>query len=159
MLLFVGGCGYKPSSHYTQNIFDQSVYADVKVSRAEPENAAYIRDELQRMIIRHFGGRMVSKEQAQSVIIASYEGSSFNPAGYDASGYITSYQVVTRVHFAMKTRQGALSHTITSITEASLDASTLVSSRAKTEALRKGLEKALDEFLAYAIAKGALSQK
>jgi len=59
----------------------------------------------------------------------------------------------------MITKKGKLSKTITTIHDADIDQSALSSSALRIEAIRKGLEKAMDEFLAYASAKGVLSAK
>ena len=42
--------------------------------------------------------------------------------------------------------------------ESDIQASSLTSSALRTEAIREGLEKALDEFLAYVSAKGMLKE-
>jgi hypothetical protein len=45
---------------------------------------------------------------------------------------------------------------IVSVFESDIEKSSLSSSALRTEAIRRGLEKSLDEFLAYASAKGVL---
>lgn len=155
-LFIILGCGYKPSSQYIQNVFSDSVYVEVKVSHKEPENAVAVEDALRRMIITRFKGNLVSKEQAESIIVASYEGSTFSPMSYDVNGYITRYRANVRVKFDMVTKKGKLSRTITSMVESDIQASSLLSSNLRIEAIRKGLAKALDQFLAYASAQGAV---
>jgi hypothetical protein len=149
-------CGYKPSSHAIKNVFSDSVYVEVKVDRVEPENAPFVRDELNRMIYTRFKGRVTSKENAQSVIIADYRGSSFYPLAYE-DGYVVRYRANIRVRFTMLTKEGKkLKKTISSRVESDIQASSITSSVLRTEAIRKGLEKALDQFLAYVSVKGAL---
>ena len=58
----------------------------------------------------------------------------------------------------METKDGKLTKTISSIVEEDITPSSIVSSALRTEALRKGLEKALDEFLSYVAAKGMLKE-
>ena len=156
--LLLTACGYKPSAHAIQNLFSDTVYVEVKVDRAEPENAPYLKDEMNRMVYTRFKGRVVPKDQAQSKIVVSYAGSRFTPLTY-TDGYVTRYRVHVRVHFDMVTKQGKLSKTITTIYDSDIDESALSSSALRIEAIRKGLEKAMDEFLAYATAKGMLSAK
>jgi hypothetical protein len=57
------------------------------------------------------------------------------------------------------TKQGVLTKTISAIYESDINQSSLQSSALRIEAIKKGLEKALDEFMAYASAKGMLSAK
>jgi hypothetical protein len=157
MVLLVSACGYKPSSHMIQNVFSDTVYVEVMVDRAEPENAPYVKDEMNRLIYTRFKGRVVSKEEAQSQIRLSYAGSTFIPLAYE-DGYVTRYRAVIRVNFDMVNKLGREKKKITSIVESDIQASSLTSSVLRTEAIRKGLEKALDEFLAYVSAKGMLKE-
>ena len=150
-------CGYKPSSHAIKNIFSDSVYVEVKVDRVEPENAPFVRDELNRMIYTRFKGRVASKENAESQIIADYRGSSFYPLAYE-DGYVVRYRANIRVRFTMLTKEGQITKSISSRVESDIQASSITSSVLRTEAIRKGLEKALDEFLGYVTAKGMLKK-
>ena len=157
----MAGCGYKPSSHYIKNVFDDTVYVDVIVSRAEPENAAYVKDALHRMIITRFGGKVVPKAQAESVITASYDRTTFTPIAYDSNGYITRYRANVRVKFDIKTTKSKrnLRRSITGIVEENISASSALSSSLRIEAIRTGMARALDQFLAYVASQGALKEK
>ena len=157
MVLLVSACGYKPSSHMIQNVFSDTVYVEVMVDRAEPENAPYVKDEMNRLIYTRFKGRVVSKEEAQSQIRISYAGSTFIPLAYE-DGYVTRYRAVIRVKFDMVNKLGREKKTIRSIVESDIQASSLTSSVLRTEAIRKGLGKSLDEFLAYVSAKGMIKE-
>ncbi len=156
-LLILVSCGYKPSSHMIKNVFEDSVYVEVIVDRVEPENAAYVKDEMNRLVYTRFKGRVTSKEEAKSEIIISYAGSSFTPLAYE-EGYVVRYRANIRVRFDMITKEGKLSKTISSVVESDIQASSLTSSALRTDAIRKGLGKALDEFLAYVSAKGMLKE-
>lgn len=156
VILFTA-CGYKPSSHVIKNVFSDKVYVEVIVDRAEPENAPYVKDEMNRLIYTRFKGRVVSKEEAESQIRLSYAGSTFTPLAYE-DGYVTRYRATIRVKFDMVNKLGREQKLITSIVESDIEASSLTSSALRTEAIREGLEKALDEFLAYVSAKGMLKE-
>lgn len=155
--LLLVSCGYKPSSQAIQNVFSDKVYIKVYVDRVEPENAPFVRDEINRMVYTRFKGQVVSKEQAQSQIHVTYAGSTFVPLAY-ANGYVTRYLVTVRLHFDMWTKEGKVTKNITSIVESDIEESSLASSAIRIEALRKGLEKGMDEFLAYVSAKGILKE-
>ena len=158
VVLLLTSCGYKPSSHVIKNVFADTVYVEVVVDRVEPENAPFVKDELNRMVYTRFKGRVVPKAQAESQIRITYTGSTFTPLAYE-DGYVTRYRANIRVKFDMVTKQGRISKTISTVHESDIQASSLYSSALRTEAIRKGLEKALDEFLAYVSAKGMLNGK
>ncbi|HFD14546.1 MAG TPA: hypothetical protein ENJ34_04495 [Epsilonproteobacteria bacterium] len=157
LLLILTACGYKPSSHLIRNVFSDTVYVKVEVDRVEPENAPFVKDEMNRLVYTRFKGRVTSKEEAKSEITIAYTGSSYYPLAYE-DGYVTRYRANIHVHFDMVTKDGKMSKDISSIVESDIQASSLTSSTLRTEAIRKGLEKALDEFLAYVSAKGMLDK-
>ena len=112
---------------------------------------------MNRLVYTRFKGRIVSKEEAQSKIRLSYAGSTFIPLSYE-NGYVTRYRAVIRVKFDMVTKEGRETKTISSIVESDIQESSLTSSALRIEAIRIGLGKALDEFLAYVSAKGMLKE-
>ena len=156
-VMVLTACGYKPSSHMIKNVFSDTVYVEVKVDRVEPENAPYIKDEMNRLIYTRFKGKVVPKKEAQSQIIISYSGSTFIPLAYE-DGYVTRYLANIRVKFDMVNKLGREQKTITSIVESDIQASSLTSSALRIQAIRIGLAKGLDEFLAYVSAKGMLKE-
>ena len=158
LFLFVVACGYKPSSQMIKHIFAEDVYVEVIVDRVEPENAAFVKDEMSRLVYTRFKGRVTSKEDAENYIRISYSGSTYTPLAYE-NGYVTRYRANIRVRFDMFTKEGKVSKNIRSVVESDIQASSLTSSTLRTEAIRKGLAKALDEFLAYMSAKGMLKEK
>jgi len=157
-LLLFTACGYKPSSQYIKEIFTDTVYIEVAVDTIEPENAPFIKDEMNRLVYTRFKGRVTSKEAAESEIYVKYRGTSYTPLAYE-NGYVTRYRANIRVNFKMKTKEGILTKRISSIVESDIQASSLTSSTLRTEAIRQGLAKALDEFIAYVSAKGILVSK
>ena len=153
--LLLSSCGYKPSSHMIKNVFTETIYVEVNVDKVEPENAPFLKDGMNRLVYTRFKGRTASKEEATSKITITYAGSSYIPLAYK-DGYVTRYRAHIRVHFDMLKKESKTSKTIVSIVESDIQASSLTSSTLRTEAIRKGLEKALDEFLAYVSAKGMI---
>ncbi len=138
-----------------QNIFSDTVYVEVAVDKVEPENAPFIKDEMNRLIYTRFKGRVTSKVDAKNQIYITYAGSTFTPLSYE-NGYVTRYRANIYVKFDMLTKEGKVTKNINAVHEADIQASSLTSSTLRTEAIRRGLEKALDEFLAYVSAKGML---
>jgi len=159
LLLIFTACGYKPSSALIKNVFDDTVYVDVHVDKIEPENAPFIKDEMNRLIFTRFKGRVVGKEKADNQILVNYAGSSFYPLVTDKNGYITRYRANIRVQFTMKTKKGKFAKTIITQHDGDVQASSFRSSTLRIEAIRKGLRKALDQFLAYVSVQGLKEKK
>jgi hypothetical protein len=150
--LLLTACGYKPSSHAIREMFDEKIYVEVSIDAAEPENAPILKDELNRLVYTRFKGRIASKNETKSHIKVSYQGSTFTPLAYN-NGYVTRYRTTVHVTFDILTKKGHVVKQIVSVNESDIQASALQSSALRIQALRKGLEKALDEFMAYVSAK------
>jgi len=154
-LFIFTACGYKPSSTYIHHLFEDDIYVEVTVDTAEPENAPFVKDEMNRLVYTRFKGHVVDKNSTKNYIKVSYRGSRFSPVSYE-NGYVTRYRADIRVKFKMMTKDGKLTRSITAQHEDDIQASSLASSTLRTEAIKRGLEKALDQFLAYASAKGLM---
>jgi len=154
-LLIVTGCGYKPSSHYIDKLFDDTIYVEVNVDRVEPENAPYLKDELNQLVYKHFKKRVASKAEASSYIKVSYKDTRFIPLAYDENGYVSRYRVKVTVDFDMLTKKGRIKKRITSSVQKDIYYSSVLTSRLRIEAIKQGFDKAIDEFLAYVSAKSA----
>ncbi len=158
VLLLLVGCGYKPSAQYIQHIMKGSVYVEVQVDPKEPENASYVKDALHQMILTRFKGSLAPKNQATNFIVASYEGTSFNPVSY-SNGYITRYRADIQMEFELRTPDRVFKRSIKSEVEENISASSRLSSALRIEAIRRGMAKALDQFLAYASTQGLLTEE
>ncbi len=157
-ILVLTACGYKPSSQYVKEIFADSVYVEVKVDTVEPENAPFIKDEMNRLVYTRFKGHVTSKALAESKIYVDYKGTSYTPLAYE-DGYVTRYRADVHVNFKMETKEGIINKAIHSRVESDIQASSLTSSTLRTEAIRVGLAKALDEFIGYVSARGLQEEK
>ncbi len=158
LLVVIGlaGCGYQPSSQMVKKVFDESVFVIVDIDAVEPENAPYLTDEIRRLIITRFNGKIAPKQEANNVIHASYKGTQFIPLSYDKYGYTTRYQTIVKVDFTLITKTGkTISKTITTTTQEGTSDNAVHSSDLRTSSIKAGLAKAVDAFMAYTSALGA----
>jgi len=155
----LSGCGYQPSSHMVKKVFDESVYVEVQIDPSEPENAPYLTDEIRKLIITRFNGKIAPKKQANNVIKVSYKGTQFVPLSYDKYGYTTRYQTIVNVEFTMITKTGkTITKTIRTTSQAGISENALETSSLRIASIGEGLGKAVDAFMAYVSALGASSK-
>jgi len=158
MFISLTACGYKPSSTIIKKLFDDEIYVEVHVDKVEPENAPFVQDEMNRLVYTRFKERITNDKNAKNKILINYRGSSFQGVSFDERGFVTRYRVNIYVNFKMDTKKGTITKRITTITEEDIQPSSTRSSKLRIAAIRKGLEKALDEFLAYASVQGVLKK-
>jgi len=161
LVVLLTACGYKPSSQYINEVFLDKVYVEVDVDRVEPENAPYVKDQMNRLVYTRFKKRVVNKNEADNEIYISYAGSRFVSLAHSKDGYVTRYRAIINVKFKMLSAndENVLTKSIKARVESDIEESSLMSSKLRTEAIRKGLEKALDQFMAYVSVEGVFKQK
>ncbi len=157
-MVLLSACAYQPSSHAIRNLFAENVYVDVNVDRAEPENAPFVKDEMHRIVYNRFKGHIVPENQADSKIYITYNGIRFVPLSYK-DGYVTRYRTYVNMRFRMLTKQGVITKNIRSIYEADIENSSLTYVALRIDAIKNGLAKAMDEFIAYASARSLRQRK
>jgi len=91
MLAFLSGCGYKPVSYYAKHALGQKIYAEVTISRQDPTNSVLIKDAVNEAIVSRFGAKLVSKEEAESILHIKIGSIAFSPTVYDKYGYVVAY--------------------------------------------------------------------
>lgn len=148
------GCGYKPSSSYIKEFIGETIFIEVIIDRKEPENGAYLKDSINEMVYTRFKSKIVAKELAQSKLSISYGGSNFTPLVYK-DGYIVRYRLEVNVTFKFKNEKESITRKIKTLNDFDIQENSYTSSNLRIEAIKVGLDKALDEFLAFLSAKGA----
>jgi len=148
-------CGYKPTVHYIDKVLGKRIYLDVMVDRIEPESSVYIKDELAKIIYKRFHAKLSDKKKADSKIIVSYS-STISPLSYDSNGFVTKYRINLLMDFTVQSKyRGNFKKKIRSSYESDIEQSGKNQSTLRIEATKKGVEIALDEFVAYIAMRGA----
>ena len=155
IIAFISGCGYKPSSYYAKQALGNKIYAEVTISRQDPRNSVLIKDAVNEAIVSRFSGKLVSKEQADSVLHVKIQSISFSPTVYDTYGYVIAYK--TTVVLAMTYENDAKKVeklTATGEYDFSITANSVISDTNRFEAIRYASSDALDEFVSKIAIKG-----
>lgn len=101
VLIVFTGCGYKPVSAYTKNIFEGGVYVDIDVFALIPESGVNIKDTINEMIVKRFHSKLMKKEEAQSYFKIVVRSITQSPIAYNQDGFVSFYRttVVLDIHF------------------------------------------------------------
>lgn len=153
--VFISGCGYKPSSYYAKQALGDKLYAEVTISRQDPRNSVLIKDAVNEAIVGRFGGKLVAKEQADSVLHVKIQSLSFSPTVYDTYGYVIAYKatVVLAMQYEDATKK-VEKLTATGEYDFSIEANSVISDTNRFEAIRYASSDALDEFVSKIAIKG-----
>ena len=151
----ISGCGYKPSSYYAKQALGDRLYAEVTISRQDPRNSVLIKDAVNEAIVSRFGGKLVTKEQADSILRVNIQSISFSPTVYDTYGYVIAYKTTVVLAMQYENANKKIEYlTATGEYDFSIEANSVISDTNRFEAIRYAANDALDEFVSKIAIKG-----
>ena len=151
----ISGCGYKPSSYYAKQALGDRLYAEVTISRQDPRNSVLIKDAVNEAIVSRFGGKLVTKEQADSILRVNIQSISFSPTVYDTYGYVIAYKTTVVLAMQYENANKKIEYlTATGEYDFSIEANSIISDTNRFEAIRYASSDALDEFVSKIAIKG-----
>ena len=155
MLAFLSGCGYKPVSYYAKHALGQKIYAEVTISRQDPTNSVLIKDAVNEAIVSRFGAKLVSKEEAESILHIKIGSIAFSPSVYDKYGYVVAYKatVILAIDYEDENKK-VQKLTATGEYDFSIESNSVVSDNNRFDAIRYAANDALDEFVSKIAIKG-----
>lgn len=153
--LFLGACGYVPTSKIANNIFDENVYVNVELSQQDPKNSIYVADTLKEMVISKLGRKLALKHEADDVINVKMNNLEFIPLAYDKNGYVISYKAKLNLDFNVVFKDGSGQAFSTSGSyNFEISPNSIISDSARYEAIRAASSEAFDEFISVIAIKG-----
>ncbi|EKT0453797.1 hypothetical protein QDH62_000369 [Campylobacter jejuni] len=153
--LFLGACGYVPTSKIANNIFDEKVYVNVELSQQDPKNSIYVADTLKEMVISKLGRKLALKHEADDVINVKMNNLEFIPLAYDKNGYVISYKAKLNLDFNVVFKDGSSQAFSTSGSyNFEISPNSIISDSSRYEAIRAASSEAFDEFISVIAIKG-----
>ena len=153
--LILIGCGYKPTTYYAKSVLGERIYAEVTISRQDPQNTVLIKDSVNEAIVSRFGGKIVSKEAAETFLHVSIGSISFSPTVYDEHGYVIAYKATVYLNIRYQKGEGKAQSIRTSGEyDFSIESNSVISDSKRFEAIRYASNDALDEFISKIAIKG-----
>ncbi|WP_456430802.1 LPS assembly lipoprotein LptE [Nitratifractor sp.] len=147
--IVVSGCGYRPVAREARATIPDPVYVDVLLSRVEPQNGIYLKEELTDTLRIHLHRRVVTHpEGAKTTIRVPFYRFTFSPLTYDRNGYVIRYRVASHIRFEIRTPDRRHDETIHTTEDVNVESSSLLSTVAREAAIRVTIRKALDKLIA-----------
>lgn len=162
-LVFVIGCGYKPTSKIVNDIMPNSVFVDVVMSKTDPQNTVAIKDAVKTGIVQRLGRNLADKKSADTQIIASIKKLSFSALAYDQFGYITTFRTNLTLNFKTTLSNGEIfskdcvgdyDFKVSKLVKSSRDTMSVISDKDRYEAIENSSRQAFDEFISALAVKG-----
>lgn len=153
--LLLLGCGYKPAAYYAKSALGTKIYAEVTISRKDPQNSVQIKDSVNEAIVSRLGGKLVPKEEAETLLHVSIGSITFTPTIYDQNGYVIAYKTKVTLNTSyQKETQAIQKFQTTGEYDFSIEANSVVSDTKRLEAIGYAANEALDEFISKIAIRG-----
>lgn len=155
IVLFISACGYKPSSHYAREVLGQKIHVEVAISRKDPKNSVLIKDAVNESVITRLGGKLSTKESADTELYVKIASTTFSPVLYDRDGYVISYKARVLLSIRYVTKDGKKATFSTSGEyDFPIEANSVISDTNRFEAIKYASLDALNEFVSQISIKG-----
>ena len=155
LLFLLGGCGYKPTSIYTQNVLGKHIYVDVETSLEDPENSVLIRDAMYEAVVYKFNASIVPKEEATSQLHIILQEINFQAIAYDKHGYVIAYKTHVALLTHYKDRFGKKkSLTTRGDFDFNIASNSVISDTKRFNAIKEASQKAIDAFISRISVEG-----
>lgn len=155
MVLLTGGCGYKPSSHFTKEVVGDTLSVQVLISTNDPENTVLIRDAVETAVLTRFKASLVKQGVAETHLNVILKKVNFKPLQYDDNGYVIAYRTKVELQIYRMTTTATKLYTVRGIFDFIVEPNAIISDQARFDAIRSSADKALDSFVAQMAAEGA----
>jgi len=163
ILLFLGGCGYKPSSYYTKGILGERVYASVSTFIEEPENSILVEDALKEALKTRLNVSFTNRGDADSEIDLYLKSLKFRALQKDENSYVILYRaeiVLEAKHKYLKDGISKVSYyNLKGFYEFPVRASASISVALRFDAIKFAALKALDTLIPKLALKGFTNQQ
>lgn len=157
-VVMIVGCGYRPIASISKDIFDESVFVNVKIDKKEPKNSVWITDAVKEGMVSRLGLALSSDENAPTRIDVAINSFEYTPLSYDDLGYITAYKVTLSLSFKTTLKNGAIVEKNTSgehdfsvsrKIKNTRFADSVISDTERFEAIKEASKEAFDEYISY----------
>ena len=154
--LLLIGCGYKPSTYYTSPLLGDKIYTQVSIDIKNPTDAIFLKDAVNQAVYSVFNAKLVSKNEADTIMIFNLNSVSISPIDYDKNGYPILYRASASLSVNVKMANNTTkSYSGSGSYDFSIVSNSVLSDDLKHNAIKQAFIKAL-QIIEFKIAQGGI---
>ena len=142
LVLFLGGCGYKPSKLYVQELLGEGVATHIKIYLRDPQNAMLIKDAVNEALMERFGEKIY--KNAKTKLDIAIKSVDFIPLQYDSNGFVVTYRTKVLLDFMLNGTKIPTD----GFYDFAIEPNTIITDTMRYIAIKEAANKAIDKFLA-----------
>ncbi len=150
LLLFISGCGYKPSNYYAKKEFGGTMFIDLNVNLENPRNSVIIKDSMILTLTQKIGSKLVyTPKSADTIMKLRISRASMQELQYDRKGYNKLYRAVVVVSVAIKNEKSGKFRNfgVDGTYDFSVDDGAQITDAKRFEAIKIAAQDAMDEVI------------
>jgi len=155
LLLFISGCGYKPSAKYSREVTGEKISTSVIISAQDPENTVIIKDAVDSAIVQIFHASLVPKRYAKTHLKFSISAPKYTPIEYDDNGFVIAYRTTIRLNIVRTTAQETKHYQAKGTYDFEVTPNAVITDKERFDAIKYSAEKAITSFIAQVSAEGS----
>ena len=146
-LLFIVGCGYKPTISYANNAISGKTYVNVKIDIKNAKNTVLIKDALVELLISKFDVKITNnKDEAESFVKGVLKSVKEVQLQSDTQGFAKIYRETVSVKIDYHKRGSKIvSFTLSNYYDFTVDTDSSITQTKKDEAIKIAISKALTD--------------
>ena len=149
--IFILGCGYKPAINYTKKALSGSVYTSLDFSTNDGRDSAYLKEYINRILLRRFHTKIVNKKELSDIILKiKLDKISQKALQTDKSGYARIYKVTVKATIKyFKNFKGSKVYTLhlKNYSTYVVNDDSTINTDNKQLAIRKSIDRILESFI------------
>ena len=143
IVLFLIGCGYKPTSIYTKPILGDKISTKVDIDIKNPVDSIFLKDALNEAVISVFNAK-INNINYDSKITLKVNSISISAIDYDKNGYPILYRTTASITAVIEDKNHKInSYSATGSYDFSIDANAVLSDDIKHNSIKEAFLKAL----------------
>ena len=158
ILLSIGGCGYKPSSHYAKQVVDEKVSTQILISMQDPENTVLIKDAVNEAVVTRFRASLVNEKNSDTHLRIAISKIRFSPLQYNREGYIVTYRTYIVLQILRVKDDKSQTYISKGVYDFAIEPNAIISDKARFQAIKQSAQKAIDSFIAAVASQGAMKK-
>ena len=155
LLLFVSGCGYKPSAKYSREVTGEKISTSVIISAQDPENTVIIKDAIDSAIVEIFHASLVKRAYADTHLSFSISAPRYAPIEYDDNGFVIGYRTYVTLHIVRETDASTKHYTARGTYDFTVAPNAVITDKERFDAIKYSAQKAIASFIAQVSAEGS----
>lgn len=131
------------------------IYTDVEIDVKNPTESLFLKDALNQSVVTVLGGKVSTKENADSTVYLTLESVSTGAIDYDQNGYAILYRVTSTFDAKVKDKHNKkYKYSVSGNYDFAIESNSVLDEQTKQSATKQSFLRALDELSAKISEKG-----